>query len=57
MAEQLDFDAVPIACGECAEEFRAGDPILHFDGLRFHIGCVPAEHASHAQALLGVKSC
>jgi hypothetical protein len=57
MAEQLDFSALPITCGGCAKEFRAGEPIFHFDGLRYHVGCVPAEHSSQAQALLGVKSC
>jgi hypothetical protein len=57
MAEQLDFSTLPITCGGCAKEFRAGEPIFHFDGFRYHVGCVPAEHSSQAQALLGVKSC
>ncbi len=44
-------------CGGCASEIRQGEPVFVFDEVRFHVACVPAEHSSRAQSLLGVKSC
>lgn len=49
-------DAI-VACGGCGKPLLRGQPVFHFDDQRFHVDCVPAEHASRAQALLGVKSC
>lgn len=44
-------------CAACGEPTRRGEPTFFFDDERYHPDCVPAEHASQAQALLGVKSC
>ncbi len=44
-------------CGGCEHEVRSGQPTFFFDEVRYHVMCVPAEHASRAQSLLGVKSC
>ena len=44
-------------CAECGLPTRRGEPTFFFDDERYHLECVPAEHAARAQALLGVKSC
>jgi len=47
----------PPACAGCGEALLRGQPRFVFDDLRYHLDCVPAEHAARAKALLGVKSC
>ena len=44
-------------CGGCGREVRSGEPTFFFEEVRYHVTCVPAEHASRALSLLGVKSC
>ncbi len=52
-----DMESDVRTCGGCGAEIRRGEPVFVFDEVRFHVACVPAEHSSRAQSLLGVKSC
>jgi hypothetical protein len=47
----------PARCAGCAEALRRGEPRFVFDEQRYHLDCVPAEHAARAKGLLGVKGC
>lgn len=63
MVDDADREQVPntddaaAACAGCGRPMGRGQPIFHFDDRRYHVDCVPAAHASRAQALLGVKGC